>query len=133
MPFDRVDLVSASYREVPTYISKSDFGIFFIKPVRSKKASCPTRMGEFLACGKPCLANSGVGDVEQILSNSAVGVSVTEFDDETLLGALKESIKLATSPEISKKCVTTAEYIFSLRQGVESYQRIYDSFRHVPS
>ncbi|MEQ9209860.1 MAG: hypothetical protein RLN96_08475, partial [Pseudomonadales bacterium] len=67
---DRVDIVAANYREVASYIGQMSFGLFFIKPVFSKKASAPTKLGEFLARGIPCLTNAGVGDVDEILQSS---------------------------------------------------------------
>ena len=41
-------------------------GIFFIKPTFSKKASMPTRLGEYLASGVPCLCNTGIGDIDRL-------------------------------------------------------------------
>ncbi|MBR9885849.1 MAG: glycosyltransferase family 4 protein, partial [Oceanospirillales bacterium] len=61
----RIQVLSADFSEVAHQIGRMDAGIFFIRPAWSKRASCPTRMGEFLACGKPCLANGGVGDVAE--------------------------------------------------------------------
>ena len=40
----------------------------------SKLGSAPTRMAEILGCGRPVVANSGVGDVARILREHRVGV-----------------------------------------------------------
>ncbi|MEO8762036.1 MAG: glycosyltransferase, partial [Bacteroidia bacterium] len=58
---------SAKRNEVPAYISCFDIGLFFIKPLYSKKGSSPTKMAEILACGVPIITNAGVGDVDEII------------------------------------------------------------------
>lgn len=102
-----------------------DAGIFFIKAVWSKRASCPTRMGEFLACGKPCLANAGVGDVEEDLQQTGTGVAINEFSDATLRAALERLLQLTTEEGIEARCRKAAEERFSLPLGVKAYSAIY--------
>lgn len=118
-------LISVEYSNVGNYISMMNAGIFFIKPVFSKMASCPTKMGEFLACGIPCIANSGVGDVEKILCEENVGVVVSEFSSKTLSKAIIRIIDLASSESVKTYCVSIAHKYFSLDLGVQKYQKIY--------
>lgn len=123
----RVDLSEVPYGEVGKEIGRMDAGIFFIKPVWSKRASCPTRMGEFLACGKPCLANGPVGDVAEDLETSNTGVVVTKFDDATLRQSLMDLDALLQDPDIANRCRALAESKFSLGVGVKAYGQIYDA------
>ncbi len=122
----RVKMISSPYDQVAAYISQMDAGIFFILPVFSKRASCPTRLGEFLACGKPCLANTGVGDVEDDLSGEEIGISIAQFDDKTFADALAKLRSIASNPKTSKLCRQVAEEIFSLDHGVSEYNKIYE-------
>ena len=122
---DRVDIETAVYSEVGNTIGRMDAGIFFIKPVWSKRASCPTRMGEFLACGKPCLANGPVGDVAEDFVKSNTGVVVERFDHATLDRALRDLEALAREPDIRQRCRALAKQKFALEVGVEEYDRIY--------
>lgn len=126
----RVELREASFNEVPAQIARMDAGIFFIKPVWSKRASCPTRMGEFLACGKPCLANDGVGDVEEDFRQTGTGVTLPVTVEGRLVtsgldAALEALIALAGMPDITARCRAAAEERFSLDGGIEIYDRIY--------
>ncbi|MCH2111203.1 MAG: hypothetical protein MK135_17925, partial [Polyangiaceae bacterium] len=98
---------------------------FFVKPTWSKRATSPTRLGEFLACGKPLLTNAGVGDVESDLLSSGTGVVIEEFSDEELSEALASIVELASDPELVVRCRETAERQFSLASGVEEYSSIY--------
>jgi len=122
---DRVEFASASYNEVASYIRRMDFGLFFIKPVFSKKGSAPTRLGEFLACGVPCLTNEGVGDMDEILVSSRTGVCLEAFSPELYDAAYLQMIDLLKKKDIVQRCRRTAEQYFSLEQGVADYDRIY--------
>lgn len=50
----KVELKSAAHHEVVQAIHRIHAGVFYIKPVFSKRASAPTKFGEFLGCGVPC-------------------------------------------------------------------------------
>jgi glycosyltransferase involved in cell wall biosynthesis len=122
---ERVDIQAAAYTEVSEQIARMDAGIFFIKPVWSKRASSPTRLGEFLACGKPVLANGQVGDVEETIVETDTGVAINAFDEQTLRDALAKLIARAREPGISARCRQAAEEHFALETGVLDYSRIY--------
>lgn len=122
---NRVEIKSVPYNKVGEEIGEMDAGVFFIKPVWSKRASCPTRMGEFLACGVPCLTNSGVGDVDEDFLKTHTGLTISYFDDETLKRSIAKLIELAKESSIESRCRQVAKDRFSLKAGVESYSRIY--------
>ena len=48
VPLEAVELRDADHSEVPAQMARMHAGIFFIKPVFSKQASAPTKLGEFL-------------------------------------------------------------------------------------
>lgn len=121
----RVDIKAVTYDQVGVEVGRMDAGIFFIKPAWSKGASCPTRMGEFLACGKPCLANVGVGDVEEDFVQTGTGVPIRDWSDDTLRTALAQLLELTRQPGMAERCRQAAEDRFSLSGGVRSYSAIY--------
>jgi hypothetical protein len=128
----RVEIKAVAFDRVAEEIGRMDAGIFFIKPVWSKRASCPTRMGEFLACGKPCLANSGVGDVEGDFTETGTGVAIADMASETLRFGLQELLDLVTEDGIAARCRAAAEARFSLEGGVARYAAIYASLADSP-
>lgn len=75
---------------VPKYLSISDWGLFFIKPVFSKKASSPTKLAEFLAMGIPVITNKGVGDVDEFIKSNNAGVLVSDFTDSEYNNAISK-------------------------------------------
>lgn len=119
------NLKTAEFSQMPTNMSKFDAGIFFIKPVFSKRASSPTKLGEFLACGIPCLTNSGVGDMQSILEDEGAGVVLTDFSLRSKEAAVKKLLVLCADKNIRQRCVNTARKYFSLDKGVSAYDQLY--------
>jgi glycosyltransferase involved in cell wall biosynthesis len=127
IPKEQVEIRSADYSEVPKLMSQMDATIFFTKQVFSTQAAAPTKLGEFLGCGIPCLTNGGVGDVKEIINNEKVGVIVDEFSRETLEHALTRFLNLVAEPSTKQRCVTAARNRFSLDDGEKKYDHIYQS------
>ena len=120
-----VRLEAADHQGVASAMKQMDSGIFFYRQAYSKTASAPTKLGEFLGCGVPCLGNAGVGDMAAIIESERVGVAVTDFSDETMRKGISDLLKLVSEPDIQKRCREAALHHFSLEDGVSSYNRIY--------
>lgn len=121
-----VQIEAADHAGVARAMRWMDAGIFFYKPTYSKKASAPTKLGEFLGCGVPCLGNSGVGDMTAILENRRVGVALGHFDESAMGEAIERLLQLTQTPDIKVRCRKVAMQYFSLDEGVKSYQKIYE-------
>jgi glycosyltransferase involved in cell wall biosynthesis len=115
---------SAKRNEVPEYISCLDIGLFFIKPLYSKKGSSPTKLAELLACGIPIIANTGIGDVDEIISTTYCGISISSFSVEAYQLAI-DKIDSLIKPKQYYRDIAISN--FSLQKGVESYLKIYSS------
>ncbi|MFN4122377.1 MAG: glycosyltransferase [Flavobacteriales bacterium] len=124
IPDKNLVIKSVVRNEVPFYLSAADFAIFFIKPVYSKQASSPTKMGEIMGMGLPLICNAGVGDVEEIMKD-AKGVVVKEFDEKTLDHSLNRILTLIKSDKnVNRNC---ALKVYSLKDGIEKYAKVYAS------
>ncbi len=124
---ERVEMKAVTATEMPEEIGAIDAAVFFIKPVFSKKASAPTKLGELLAAGIPCLTGAGIGDVDEILHAERVGIVVERVDAQELAQAVESLIALAREPDISTRCRAAARRYFSLDMGVQAYARVYDA------
>ena len=122
---DVVQIEATDQSGVARAMQDMDAGIFFIKPVYSKIASAPTKLGEFLGCGVPCLGNTGVGDMAAILENEQVGVALTCFDEDSMRTALKRLLQLKHTDGIKERCREVALRYFSLDEGVRRYAAVY--------
>lgn len=125
VPESAYELIACTHAEMPRQMARMTATAFFIKPVYSKLASSPTKLGELLGCGIPCLTNAGVGDMRRIVEDERVGVAIERFDDSTLQSALVELLALVADCDISARCVEAARKHFSLKTGVERYRAIY--------
>lgn len=120
-----VEFKTIPFNNSPDEICRMDAVVFFIKPVFSKKSSMPTKLGELFGCGVPCVTNSGIGDIDQILEKEGVGILLRGFSQGEMKEAAKKLLELTKDPEVSNRCVKTAEKYFSLERGVQAYDKIY--------
>lgn len=118
-----VKIQSSSREMVPTYISASNFSIFFILPVFSKKASCPTKMGEIMNLGIPIICNNGVGDVEEIMNQCMPELLVKKFSKKEfnkIINHITDDYKIEKN-----KIIKVSHKYFSLSKGADKYSSIY--------
>ena len=109
---------------IPGFLAAADVGISFVKSCYSKQASSPTKIAEYLASGLPIIANSGVGDVDNLITEAGVGVLIDKFDHESYIAAFQ---KLKALGDIAEKCRRTAREQFDLETvGGVRYRRLYD-------
>jgi glycosyltransferase involved in cell wall biosynthesis len=124
---DQYELVAAEHRDVPALIRRMTVGAAIIKPAYSKIASAPTKLAEYLGCGVPCVGNTRVGDMEAILEGNRVGVVLSDFSPADHHAAADRLLALLDDPDVRKRCVDTAQTVFSLEAGVAAYRSIYQS------
>jgi len=122
-----VALEESDHQGVASTMRKMDAGIFFYKPGYARLATAPTRLGEFLGCGVPCIGNIGVGDTAEILEQEGVGVAIHEFSETAMHDAIERLFQLTRAPGTRTRCREVALRYFSLTQGVRAYSCIYDS------
>ena len=117
-------IIKPSPRELmPSYIGVSDFSIFFILPVFSKKASSPTKMGEIMNLGIPIICNAGVGDVDNIMKECMSELLVKDFEKneyERIVNLIFDNYKPS-----KEKIIDTSHQYYSLEQGVKRYKEVY--------
>jgi len=110
-------------RELPVLLSISSFSIFFILNTFSKKASSPTKHAELMGLGIPVIANSGVGDIDNIISNTNTG-KIIILDENNPYEDTCTNINELLS--IDKKMIRKKGIeLFSLEVGVKLYKNIY--------
>lgn len=122
---EEIELIEAPHSEMPKIIARMNAAMAIIKPAYSKIASAPTKLAEYLGCGVPCLGNSGVGDVADVLEGQRVGVALSNFSDEEISTGVDRLIGLTKEADIQQRCRNTALALYSLESGIAAYERIY--------
>jgi len=126
----KVQILAASYDDVPAKLILMSIGLLFYKTGLSRAACSPTRLGEYLSAGVPCIVSEGVGDCGDILEGEGVGVVIPRFTKENLRESAVKIIELSESPEISERCAQVAKRYFDLENGVKRYRNIYFKKRY---
>lgn len=121
----RLLIEAARPEQMPAIVQRHTASVMFFTGGLSKLGSSPTRMAEVLGCGRPVVANPGVGDVGQVISQYRVGVlspgpSAAEMD-----ACVAELLALLKDPQLTQRCRHTAEELFSLEPGTAAYRQLY--------
>jgi glycosyltransferase involved in cell wall biosynthesis len=108
---------------LPQYLNAADAGVSFIKRCYSKQASSPTKNAEYLAAGLPIVANTGIGDVDKLISEKGVGVLIDKMDRDAYAEAMRGLDELG---DVGDRCRETARREFDLvTVGGARYLRLY--------
>jgi glycosyltransferase involved in cell wall biosynthesis len=116
---------AATPDEVPEEIRSFDLGLCFIRPHFSKLASCPTKVGEYLAAGVPVVANSGIGDLDDLLSHENVGIVLDDLMRATMVASMPLLRERLSRKDLTAACRRVAEAHFSIGHGIAAYDGLY--------
>ena len=124
VPVSSLRVVKANREDVPLYASLSRWSMFFIKPVYSKKASSPTKMGELLAMGIPLVCNAGVGDVDVIMQECEKGFVIKDFSENNYF-EIADAILQSDDSCSPWNLRDIALKYYSLEKGIQKYAEVY--------
>ncbi|MFT3743913.1 MAG: glycosyltransferase [Pyrinomonadaceae bacterium] len=110
--------------EIIDYLIAADFGLSFVKATYATQSRSPTKIPEYLAAGLPVIANSGVGDVDELIQTENVGLLIDEFSGEAYQNAIYRLRRLGN---IGYRCREVALRRFDLETvGGVRYRRLYE-------
>ena len=124
IPPEKIIVKFGKRHEVPALLSFSTYSLFFIKPCYSKLSSSPTKHGEIMAMGIPVIANSGVGDVKEIIEKYHGGYVLDEFTDAAM-AAVVEQICNEQVKFDHTAIREGAKDFYDLESSIESYNAVY--------
>ncbi len=125
LPTGKVITVNAKRAEVPQWLAISNYSFFFIKQAFSKLSSSPTKHAEIMAMGIPVITNNGVGDLEEIICNTATGFVLNDFTHESFLKLID---RLAGENNFNKAAIRTeAEKYYALPKAIDKYSALYSA------
>lgn len=116
----------ATQHEMANIISDYSFGLSICKMDAgpSLKAAMPTKVAEFLACGRPLVVNAGLGDFDEYIHEFNAGV-ILDGTPEDLKTKAQQLMDLLTDPETPSRCRALAEKYFDIDKGAEKYLNLY--------
>lgn len=122
---DWADVRSVESDDVGSWLRRARALFFFIRPIASKRASCPTKLAEGLASGLPVVCNRGVGDLDEFLEQERVGVLIDSFSEGSYAKAWRGLDSLLQEPGLTHRCRRMAESRYSLALGLKTYRELY--------
>ncbi|MCL6697366.1 glycosyltransferase [Sphingomonas sp. NSE70-1] len=117
-----VIVVAGERSELPKWLGAVDVGTCFIIPRPSSKGVSPTKLAEYLASGIPVIANTCVGDVEEIVTKLDAGHLLSDFGAEDVGAAVDAFFKLRT---VDRQALRRRAQPFDLDVAADAYQAIY--------
>jgi hypothetical protein len=96
----------------------------------SLTAAMPTKIGEFLACGRPMVVNKGLGDMDQFIKEFDAGV-ILDGTPSNLVESATKLASLILDPETPLRCRALAEKYFSMEKGASKYLDLYSQMLKV--
>ncbi len=124
IPAERIMVKFGRRDEVPVLLSFSTYSLFFIKPCYSKLSSSPTKHGEIMALGIPVIANSGVGDVKEIVEKYEGGFVLDGFSTAEMEAVVDKMMQPGLKFD-QQKIRHGAEDFYDLYKTVDTYTTVY--------
>lgn len=127
VPKAAVRYVSVDRCEVPAFISIADAAVVFIRPDLSKAGCSPTKLAELFACNVPVIANSGVGDMDNIIDlERNASVVIDNFERAAMRSAL---VKFLDYKDRHRIDIRGNSRDLAVDRGVLLYDSVYADLR----
>lgn len=125
IPAERFTLERADHEAMPEWLSLIDWGMLLLNPgSAAKRASMPTKLAEFLACGVRPVQFGCNAEVSDWVRRTGSGFVLPDVRTETLLGAAARIVEAPQDSAATDRARTLAAGHFSLESGLEKYERV---------
>ena len=123
IPADCLTIRRVKPDAVPRYLATADLGISFRRATFSQRCVSPIKLAEYLLCGLPVIATTGVGDIDRQLSSSE-GILVPDVSREILVDAAEDFLGriLPNRQAFRRQCRETGLRYFSLEKTARGYR-----------
>ncbi len=127
LPQDNFLIERVPPENVAKHATRAHIGISFRKANFSQIAASPTKIPEYLAAGIPVVSNAGIGDMDEIIEGSRVGVLIRDLSPQGFQKAATEMLNLLNDADLRARCQSTAKNRFDLHAiGGARYAEVYE-------
>ena len=121
---ERIHIKSATHDQVPNLLPSMDVMVSFITPTYARMGASLTKMAECFAVGIPVVANSGVGDVKQIIDQLDGGWMVDSLSEDRLMETAQNLDII--SAKGGRRLRDVSHPILGLDFAAKCYQSVYE-------
>jgi len=116
---------------IPAALAESDLGVLVRDSTVGSLVACPVKFPEYLAAGLPVLATRGIGEVDAILRDRGVGVSLDPSATSEWPRHLAPLLARLTSQreELRQSARRAAEEIFAWEHSLPLLEHAYGLWR----
>ena len=121
---ERIHIKSATHDQVPNLLPSMDVMVSFITSTYARMGASLTKMAECFAVGIPVVANSGVGDVKQIIDQLDGGWMVDSLSEDRLMETAQNLDII--SAKGGRRLRDVSHPILGLDFAAKCYQSVYE-------
>jgi len=119
-------VIESDHKDIPLLIKSISVGIFFPKPGYYLKGYFPTKLGEFLAAGKPIITSRINDNIDNIFNDFPISLIIDNNNFDNIKDILVNLDNLIKQPNIKSICNDAALKYFSLEKGASKYIEVYN-------
>jgi len=128
IPRDRRLVRNVGYDEIHQWLPWIDVGLMLlVQPSRAKRASMPTKLGEFFATGVAPITHGGNTEIAEWVRRAGTGLALEDLSDASLDRAADFALSNRTDGARSAHARHLAEAHFSLDSAVRRYDALFQS------
>jgi glycosyltransferase involved in cell wall biosynthesis len=126
IPEDRRLITSVPHEQIHLWLPWVDFGLMLLVVSNAaKRASMPTKLGEFLAAGVAPISCGGNSEVADWVKRAGSGLALDDLTDESLEHAADFVMRGIPETSVRMRARLVAEKHFSLDSAAERYDRLF--------
>jgi len=114
---------SVDHDQMPRWLAACSAGLVAVRPGEAKRASAPTKVGEYLACGLAVAATGQVGDLDAQLADTPAAFTFDPAEPAEDVAA--RLLAIAARPGRQRAARALAERFYALDDGVRAYAKLY--------
>jgi glycosyltransferase involved in cell wall biosynthesis len=120
-------IASVAFADMPGEIRSAHVGLSICHADLGAAISgaAPTKVAEFLACGRPVVVNAGLGDFDDLLTHHRAGVVLRGTSEDELDRGAVELLNLLADPATPARCRALAEKCFDVDDAVDRLLAVY--------
>ena len=127
-------VATSTYEGLPALLKESSAGLSICRMDTgiSLRAAVPTKIGEFLATGRPIIVNEGLGDLDELISEHNIGIVISDTTESHLRSRAQDLLTLLEDPGLAHRCRDVAERHFGLTLGIQKISTLYEELLGMP-